>query len=41
MNIKDINRQIQGGRIHVKEFPGAKLLHQHWKNMVMVRPSHM
>ena len=24
MNIKEINRQIQGGRIHVKAFPGAK-----------------
>ena len=24
MNIKEINRQIQGGRIHVKVFPGAK-----------------
>ena len=23
-NIKEINRQIQGGRIHVKAFPGAK-----------------
>ena len=25
MNIKKINRKIQGGRIHVKAFPGAKL----------------
>ena len=24
MNVKEINRQIQGGRIHVKAFPGAK-----------------
>ena len=24
MNIKEINRQIQGSRIHVKAFPGAK-----------------
>ena len=24
MNIKEINRQIQGGRIHVKAFHGAK-----------------
>ena len=24
MNMKEINRQIQGGRIHVKAFPGAK-----------------
>ena len=24
MNIKEINRQIQGGSIHVKAFPGAK-----------------
>ena len=24
MNIKEISRQIQGGRIHVKAFPGAK-----------------
>ena len=24
MNTKEINRQIQGGRIHVKAFPGAK-----------------
>ena len=24
MNIKEINRQIQGRRIHVKAFPGAK-----------------
>ena len=24
MNIKEINRQIQGDRIHVKAFPGAK-----------------
>ena len=24
MNIKEINRQIQGGRIHMKAFPGAK-----------------
>ena len=24
MNIKEINRQIQGGRINVKAFPGAK-----------------
>ena len=24
MNIKEINRQIQGGRIYVKTFPGAK-----------------
>ena len=24
MNIKEINRQIQGGRIHVKAFPGIK-----------------
>ena len=24
MNIKEINRQIQGGRTHVKAFPGAK-----------------
>ena len=24
INIKEINRQIQGGRIHVKAFPGAK-----------------
>ena len=24
MNIKEINRQIQGGRIHVKAFPGSK-----------------
>ena len=24
MNIKEINRQIQGDRIHVKSFPGAK-----------------
>ena len=24
MNIKEINRQIQGGRIHVKSVPGAK-----------------
>ena len=23
-NIKEINRQIQGGRIHIKAFPGAK-----------------
>ena len=24
LNIKEINKQIQGGRIHVKVFPGAK-----------------
>ena len=24
MNIKEINRQTQGGRIHIKAFPGAK-----------------
>ena len=24
INIREINRQIQGGRIHVKAFPGAK-----------------
>ena len=24
MNIREINRQIQGGRINVKAFPGAK-----------------
>ena len=24
MNIKEISRQIQGGRIHVRAFPGAK-----------------
>ena len=24
MNIKEINRQIQGSRIHVNAFPGAK-----------------
>ena len=24
MNFKEINRQIQGDRIHVKAFPGAK-----------------
>ena len=24
MNIKEINRQIQGGTTHVKAFPGAK-----------------
>ena len=24
MNIKEINRQIQGDRIHIKAFPGAK-----------------
>ena len=38
MNIKEINRQIQGGRIHVKAFPGK---HQHWKNMVIMRSSYM
>ena len=27
MNIKDINRQIQGGRIYVQAFPGAKSTH--------------
>ena len=47
MNIKEINRKIQGGRIHVKAFPVAKstqliiMLHQHWKNKVMMRPSYM
>ena len=24
MNIKEINRRIQGGRIHIKAFPDAK-----------------
>ena len=33
MNIKEINRQIQGGRIHVEAFPGAKSTY--------MRPSYM
>ena len=47
MNIKEINRQIQGGRIQVKAFLGAKSIQlnpyvtHYWKNIVMMRPSYM
>ena len=46
-NTEEIGRQVQGGRIHVKAFPGFKSTQLYYyitltlENIVMVRPSYV
>ena len=47
MNSKSINKQVKGGRIYIKAFPGAKsaqliyTFYRHLKNIAMAQLSYM